>query len=96
MTFHADTLAKHLTNMFSSTTSNKLCLVLGGVVLLWLFYKARQYLRLSHIKGPFLTGWFSLLHSKAIYTDNVHLWYTQVNQKYGEYSLPTTTKLDSS
>lgn len=83
--------------MFPSTIPNQLCLVLGGVVL-WLLYKAR-HLRLSHIKGPFLTGWFSLLHGKAIYTDNVHLWYTEVNQKYGEYdhnAPPTTTMSDSS
>jgi hypothetical protein len=42
------------------------------------------YARLRHIRGPPLTGFSNGPHSLAMLKGNCHLWYAEVNEKYGK------------
>ncbi|KAF2205986.1 pisatin demethylase [Delitschia confertaspora ATCC 74209] len=60
-----------------------LYLALFALTAYFVINRIRQYWRLRQFKGPFSTGISWIWHSKAVLSRNAHIYYGDVNEKYG-------------
>ena len=75
-----------LSEIDSQHILRRLLPLLSLAVAFFVIGRLRQYQRLRHFRGPPTSGLSWWWHSKAVLSGRCYEYYSQVNQKYGQWT----------